>query len=332
MKQIYTLLFALFIGLASFARPVNKINTWYGNWSSASSWSLGRVPQDGDSIVIYGGRAILVDKNFNLKNVYIKVIDNNSYIHLKGKLILDDASFLEIGVGSRIMAFGANRNAETIQIGGVKKFDQNMNVNFYGFGIASKYTGASPSGFTTDIAMALPVTFLSFVAEKQNNAILLTWSTAQEKNNSHFEVEKSFDGRTWTVAGIVFGNGTTSNVSQYSFTDKENASVIYYRIRQVDQDDKAVYTAVKVIRGTEAQPATHIYSPAKNKVIVDLNKEMKSTLTVTVVNLNGQVIAQQSFSKPSYRIDMNVNAASSGMYVVRVSDNNGFAQASKVVF
>lgn len=331
MKQIYTLLFALFIGLSAFARPVNKINTWYGNWSSSSSWSLGRVPKDGDSIVIYGGRAILVDANVNLKNVYIKVMDNNSYIHLKAKLILDDASFLEIGVGSRIMAFGANRNAETIQIGGVKKYDQNMNVNFYGFGIASKYTGASPNGFTTDMAMALPVTFLSFVAEKQQNGILLSWSTAQEKNNSHFEIEKSLDGRNWTVAGIVFGNGTTNNVSKYNFTDKESASLIYYRIRQVDQDDKAVYTAVRVIRGTDAQALTHIYSPAKNKVNVDLNQEVKSSLTVTVVNLNGQVVAQQTFSKPSYRIEMNVNAANNGIYVVRVSDNNGFAQTTKVV-
>jgi hypothetical protein len=62
-------------------------------------------------------------------------------------------------MGSRIMAFGANRNSETISIGGVKKFDQNSNSNMYGFGIASKFTGTSPNGFTTDIVQALPVVF-----------------------------------------------------------------------------------------------------------------------------------------------------------------------------
>ncbi|HEY6435586.1 MAG TPA: hypothetical protein VIY47_03280, partial [Ignavibacteriaceae bacterium] len=94
MKQIYILTLALLITVISFARPVNTITTWYGDWSVASNWSLNRVPQDGDSIVIYGGRGIVVDKPFNLKNVYIKIIGNNSYIHLKGKLILDDASIL----------------------------------------------------------------------------------------------------------------------------------------------------------------------------------------------------------------------------------------------
>lgn len=333
MKQIYTLSIALVITLASFARPVIKATTWYGNWSTASNWNLNRVPTDGDSIVIEGGRGIIVDKPINLNNVYIKVIGNNSYIHLKGKLNLDDASFVEIGMGARIMAFGANRNAETITIGGVRKFDQNSNSNMYGYGIASKYTGVAPSGFSSNMAEALPVVFTSFVAAKQASAVVLTWATAQEKDNSRFEVEKSTDGRTWNVLAVVFGNGTTTQAQQYTYTDKSAAAAVsYYRIRQVDTDGKSVYTAVKTIRAEEAKKEATIYAASKNTINIDLNNNTKKDLQVTVLNLNGQVIAKQVYNAASYRVSMQIPSVSNGMYVVVVNDNNGWNETKKIVF
>lgn len=332
MKQIYTLCIALFITVISFARPVNKVTTWYGDWGTKSNWSLNRLPQDGDSIVIEGGRGILVDKNYNLKNVYIKLVGNNSYIHLKGKLILDDKSILEIGIGSRIMAFGANRNSETISIGGVNKFDQNANFNVYGFGVASKHTGTSPSGFTSNMAEALPVTFTSFFAVKQSNAIVLTWSTAQEKDNSHFEVEKSTDGRQWKMMAVVFGNGTTSQAQQYSYTDRSDlSSVAYYRIRQVDVDGNSVYTIVKTVRSEEAKKEATIYAASKNTINIDLNSAAKKDMQVTVLNMNGQVMARQVFHAASYRVNMQIPSVANGMYVVVVTDNNGWSESKKIV-
>lgn len=332
MKQIYTLSIALLIVLSSFARPVNKFNSWYSDWGTAANWSLNRIPNDGDSIVIEGGRGVLVDKNYNLKNVYIKVTGNNSYIHLKGKLILDDASILEIGLNARIMAFGANRNAETITIGGVKKFDQNANFNVYGFGIASKFTGASPSGFSSNMAEALPVVFTSFFATKQSNAVVLNWSTAQEKDNSHFEIEKSVDGRTWSSVAVVFGNGTTTQAHNYSYTDKSsNGAIAYYRIRQVDVDGNSVYTSVKTIRSEEVKKEANIYAASKNTINIDLNNAAKKDMQVTVLNMNGQVIARQVYNSASYRVSMQIPSVSNGMYVVVVNDNNGWNETKKIV-
>jgi len=334
MKQIYTLSFALLLAFTSFAqtRPVNIATTWYGDWGTASNWSLNREPQDGDSIIISGGRGIVVDKPYNLKNVYIKVIGNNSYIHLKGKLNLDDASFLEVGMGSRIMAFGANRNSETISIGGVKKFDQNSNSNMYGFGIASKFTGTSPNGFTTDIVQALPVVFTSFYAKVQGNYIVLNWGTAQEKDNSHFEIEKSADGRNWKNIAVVFGNGTTNDAHNYSYTDRsENGTAVYYRIRQVDIDGNAIYSTVKSIRSGEAKSDAHIFAASKNTINVDLNSNSKTNLQVVVVNMSGQVIAKQLYSNASYRVSIQVPQVTTGMYLVQVSDGNGWNESRKII-
>ena len=336
MKQVYTLMIALvMVSAASFAqtRPVNRINTWYGDWSNNSSWTLGRVPEDGDSIVVYGGRGILVDRNVNLKNVYIKVIDNNSYIHLKGKLILDENSYVELGLGARIMGFGANRNTETITIGGVRKFDQNSNINTFGFGIASRFTGTAPAGFSTNVAMALPVKFTGFIAKRQGENVLLSWSTAEEQDNGRFEIEKSTDSRNWKSIAVVFGNGTTSATSNYSYTDKnENAVVVYYRIRQVDLNGVAAYSAVKTVKTAGAVNDATIYASSNNTVTVQLDNGTKSNMQVVIVNTNGQVVAKQVFSNASYRVNVSLNNVQSGLYVVQVSDNNGWNETKKLVF
>jgi hypothetical protein len=43
-------------------------------------------------------------------------------------------------------------------------------------------------------ATTLPVTWLSFEGIKDNETALLTWKTADEYNNDHFEIETSKNG------------------------------------------------------------------------------------------------------------------------------------------
>lgn len=331
MKTIFTLIASLIFCSVSFSqtRPVNKVTTWYGDWSSASNWSLKRVPTDGDSIVVEGGRGIMLDKNYNLRNVFIRIIDNGSYLHLKAKLNLDKSSIIEIGERARIMAYGADRKNETITIGSVKKFDENANSNVYGFGVASTHTGVSPNGFISDMNLALPVSFLSFVATKKDGVIDLSWSTASEKENSHFEIEKSYDGRGWKSIAMFFGNGTTNAVSTYNFKDKETANLVYYRIRQVDLDGKSTYTSVRMIKNGETTMAK-VYTPAKNTIVVDLNNKNNSTVTLTVVSLGGQIVANKTFANPQTSFSVNLPGLS-GMYIVRVQDQVGLNQTQKII-
>ena len=55
--------------------------------------------------------------------------------------------------------------------------------------------------------------------EMDENRAQLTWSTATEVNNKGFEIEKSSDGQSFAGIGFVGGNGTSSLVSNYRFTD-----------------------------------------------------------------------------------------------------------------
>ena len=55
-----------------------------------------------------------------------------------------------------------------------------------------------------------------------------------------------------------------------------------------------------------------------------------ANLRVSVLDSNGQLIAEKIYSKPSYRMTVPVETGT-GAYIVRVSDNNGKSVVKKVM-
>ncbi|MGB3467960.1 MAG: alpha-amylase domain-containing protein, partial [Cyclobacteriaceae bacterium] len=65
----------------------------------------------------------------------------------------------------------------------------------------------------------LPVALTRFVGKAQNNSeAVLHWETSSESDNSGFSIEKSADGGTYSEVGFAVGKGSTTSVSEYSFT------------------------------------------------------------------------------------------------------------------
>ncbi|MBX9851835.1 MAG: PKD domain-containing protein, partial [Cytophagaceae bacterium] len=87
------------------------------------------------------------------------------------------------------------------------------------------------------VSCVLPVELIAFDAEKSETGILLSWKTAMEINNSHFEIQRSADGINFITIGTVKGNGNSSSIITYSFPDDYPYSgENYYRLVQHDYD------------------------------------------------------------------------------------------------
>jgi hypothetical protein len=326
MKQIYSLITILFISIAAAQAktPITFSSSW-GDWSAASNWDLNRIPQNGDSIIIPAGKGVVFDKNDTLANVYIKVIGG---LTIQKRMRLSASSVIELTGTGKLNAWNAQRNVEVISINGVNKYDENAPMWVYGPAFATSASGVAPNGFNLSV---LPVLFNGFFVARSNNNVILNWSTAQESNNSNFEIQRSLDGTNWSTIAIMMGAGNSTTVQQYNFTDKNmTATIAYYRIKQVDTDGHYEYSTVKSIRVNEAAPATRIYANS-NTVNIEFNKEVKNPITVRIMNLNGQVVGQRDFQQASYRIAMNMNNPVSGMYLVQLTDNAGWNEIKKVV-
>ncbi|NJN35007.1 MAG: T9SS C-terminal target domain-containing protein, partial [Saprospiraceae bacterium] len=65
-------------------------------------------------------------------------------------------------------------------------------------------------------------------------------ATASERNGSHFDVQRSKDGKTFTTIGQVKAVGNSLTLQRYEFSDENPLSgTNYYRLNAVDLDGAA---------------------------------------------------------------------------------------------
>lgn len=103
----------------------------------------------------------------------------------------------------------------------------------------------STSEFSASLVV-VPITLTSFQGNLSNGVVKLSWTTSREINSSHFVIEKSVDGISYSGIGKI---NTTAAGTQYSFTDNTLLSKMnYYRLQMVDVDGKFTYSKVLTIR------------------------------------------------------------------------------------
>jgi hypothetical protein len=324
MKQLYTTLLTLFIGINAFA----TIDKAVGNnlvWSSSGTWNLGRIPQDNDTILIPAHDTVNVDANFSLNGVVIMVYGELYFTN--GKLRLDNASRVIVELGGSINGSGSN---DQISIGGVFKFKGN-GTPVVGYSYADNTTGTYPNGFTASTSATLPVTFQSFYIAREGNNVQLNWSTTNELNNNLYIVEKSTNAHTWSQLVSIQGAGSSTSLNAYGYTDKYvTDAVVYYRIHQVDMNGNAYYSAIRFMNSNGIEKATNIYTPSKQTIVIDFNSAVKNNVTVQVFNMSGQVIVRQHYGQASYQLTLKMVGAVSGVYAVKVSDDAGWSEVKKI--
>jgi len=99
-----------------------------------------------------------------------------------------------------------------------------------------------------ELTETVPVELLAFTASVRNSGVQLLWSTASELNNHGFEIERSInDADNFVTVAFVDGNGSSTEVNYYSYSDQPDLNGInhlYYRLKQVDFDGTFSYSDV----------------------------------------------------------------------------------------
>ena len=173
-------------------------------------------------------------------------------------------------------------------------------------------------GIEVDIArtvVLLPVKLLSFNGESHSKGTLLKWSTATEKNNDYFDVERSHNGVEFQKIGQVTGMGNSQIINYYHFTDVNPPNnVSYYRLKQNDANKEYAYSKVISIRKKTAMSNINLYpNPVKDVVFM---KDVFGNFNYKIVNVNGAV-AQSGRSTTN---SISVSALSNGVYYLMINE------------
>ncbi|TZF82234.1 hypothetical protein FW774_16235 [Pedobacter sp. BS3] len=140
----------------------------------------------------------------------------------------------------------------------------------------------------------LPVKLSAFNARQTAEGIKLTWTTASEQNNSHFDILRSVDGQNFEVVGTVKGNGTTSTQQSYSFTDVNVSNgLYYYQLRQVDFDNKSETNSPIPVKFSLQAKTFKAWLTANNQVKIKLNADKAQKTQVVASDISGKILVNK---------------------------------------
>ncbi|MEP7232879.1 MAG: T9SS type A sorting domain-containing protein [Ginsengibacter sp.] len=184
---------------------------------------------------------------------------------------------------------------------------------------------AKHDGLYVKTNIILPVRFISFNAKCEAGKVVLTWTTAQEQNSSHFDIEKSADGIHWMVIGHLPAAGSSSTEKSYSFNDNNPVQNNYYRIAEYDQDGKVQYTGVLRSSCSGADNFTVWPNPVHDNLYINIIAANKSGAEIKVFDSKGALVKVQreTVLQGSNQFRINTSSLPQGSYLLSAEWNNG---------
>ncbi len=184
---------------------------------------------------------------------------------------------------------------------------------------------SSPATYALQTSFApLAVTLLSFDAQKQKDAVALTWVTAAEQNNDHFEIEHSVNAKDWKSIGTVKGHGTTTDKHSYGMMHNNPVNgKNYYRLIQFDLNGEYTTSDIRTVSfdGVLTTQLSVYPNPAAGSLF--LAGGNGSSATIYIFNATGALTLKKEVMAGE-QIDISNLAA--GMYEVRMQQGENLSR------
>ncbi len=172
----------------------------------------------------------------------------------------------------------------------------------------------------TCTSIVLPIELLSFTASCHDPNVIINWSTASETNNAFFTIEKSFDGKIFESIGKINAAGNSSQVIEYSFTDKNYLEgELYYRLLQTDYNGtQNYYNIVSAVCGVNHNRISIVPNPNLGTFVI---KSRTTIFNVSISNALGEIIYRNTTPSSGYTIDFEKEMPN-GVYFVELQSAN----------
>jgi hypothetical protein len=213
----------------------------------------------------------------------------------------------------------------------------NIKGTSYRMGTNGSFTGDATPGSRTTVqktlisqtdrdwrftSFVLPVQFLSFTGSQNNNSVLLKWSIIADKEVDHFEIERSITNSNFTKIKTVTDQVILQVQQNFATTDditNVNSDIIYYRLKVVGKAGDIKYSQVVFVRKKQTQtPVTMMPNPANSYVMVNVNVDVNTQATFTLIDKLGRKVLTQNekLTKGSNNITLYLEKLSAGVYAM----------------
>lgn len=185
--------------------------------------------------------------------------------------------------------------------------------------------GDNRISFAMSSNSSLPVKLTAFSAKPvATDKVQAGWKVSEEVNFSHYVVQRSTGGQAFTDIGIVTGQENDVHIETvYQYTDHISYSgLVHYRLKMVDKDGSAEYSAVVTVSLDVAENNVKIYPTMVegNTLYVETAGSLAQG-KVEIVDMNGRVmLTQKHVMSGRQQVSIGNSRLAAGSYLVRVTD------------
>jgi hypothetical protein len=166
---------------------------------------------------------------------------------------------------------------------------------------------------------------LSFTGTRENSFSKLSWTTSSETEALEFGVERSTDGRNFSVIGFMksYGNSNAAT-NTYFFTDTAIiAGKVFYRVAMINKANEKEYSRTIQFTG-EIKEFTvgNVVNPFVNSLLFDVTTSSGTNVNAALISLNGIVLQKQSYPLSGGYNSLklrNLEALPAGVYLLQVT-------------
>lgn len=292
--------------------------------------------------------AIDIDGNGHLIREYVGFYGLNSYT-LEQNSVLTTTNLTETVNGvTRITGKrfdGTTANYVDIDTNGTNVMVTTRYVSTQTFtvrvgGVATGASGASERmyslyfqdfTYTAPNSVTLPVNLKAFDAKLASGKALLNW-TAAETKFSHYIIERSTDGKSYSDRTMIFATGQQGLDASYSFSENvSNVSdgLVYYRLKMVDIDGTSKYSQIRILKlnTKNAGVAVSTYpNPVQSELRITIPDSWQSQRVVyDMYNAGGTKVKSYVSNNASQTETLQLGDVYPGTYVIRLSSGTEVA-------
>jgi hypothetical protein len=171
--------------------------------------------------------------------------------------------------------------------------------------------------FANDVP--LPLTWLYAQGEIIDGRSHLTWATAEEHNTKNFEIEHSQDGHEYTTIGATPAAGNSAQPKEYAWIHTTPATgANYYRIKQVDLDNKFTYSRIiPLLYNPSLTQTTAVPNPFTSSLTIVLATPADRSM-LTIYNTAGVPLVKTQLPDGARQQNLDLSALPAGVYFLQM--------------
>lgn len=177
-----------------------------------------------------------------------------------------------------------------------------------------------------DCGPPLQTDILSFTGKIENSTVQLNWTTSREEELLNYTIEKSIDGKTFTIAGNNKGYMSAEDINLYSwFEPYTTNATVYYRVKMTGASKQKISRILLLSSSAEPIRFINVLNPFTDQLVADISVSNNQLLSLHLIDNFGKTVLQQKFAVTSGINKLfikEVAALPAGLYTLQLQAKN----------